>query len=141
MMISMLVLSVAWVPLLLIPAPKKADPKTLLAQLPPPYRTGDLAHGEQVFHACVSCHTTGETGQNLNGPNLYRIFGRKAGTKANFKYSKAMKAAGFTWTPQRVDAFVADPQAVVPDTAMTIRGVPDAKDRIDLIAYLKVASS
>ena len=141
MMVSMLVLSVAWVPLLLIPAPKKADPKTLLAELPPPYKTGDLAHGEQVFRACVSCHTTGETGQNLNGPNLYHVLGRKAGTKPKFNYSKAMKAAGFTWTPERVDAFVADPQAVVPGTAMTIRGITDPKDRIDLIAYLKVSSS
>ncbi len=140
-MISMLVLSVAWVPLLLIPSSQKKDAKALVAELPAPYSGGDLAHGEQVFHACVSCHTTGETGQNLNGPNLYRLFGRRAGTGRNFPYSGAMRRAGFQWTATRLDAFLANPQGYMPGTAMTFRGVADPKDRLDLIAYLKAATS
>ncbi|MEO8248730.1 MAG: cytochrome c family protein, partial [Burkholderiales bacterium] len=37
--------------------------------------------------------------------------------------------------------FLAKPLAVVPGTAMTYDGVPDARDRSDLIAYLKAANN
>src|SRR4051794_38235432 len=96
MMVSMLVICFAWVPLLFVIPKGGADPRSRLASLPEPYRSGDVAKGEAAFKACAACHTLSRTGQKLNGPNLHRIFGRRAGTREGFAYSKAMRAAGFT---------------------------------------------
>ena len=141
MMIGMLVMCVGWVPLLFIPTGPKKDAKALIAELPAPYNTGDLAKGQDAFQACISCHTTTEHGQKTIGPGLYRLFERRAGEQADFAYSKAMKTAGFHWDAKHLDDFLADPQAVVPGTAMTINGVKDPKARIDLIAFLKASTS
>ena len=141
MMVGMLVLCVGWVPLLFIPAGPKKDAKALIAELPAPYNTGDPAKGQDAFQACIACHTTTEHGQRTIGPGLYRLFERRAGDQSGFAYSKAMKAAGFHWDAQHLDAFIADPQAVVPGTAMGFAGLKDPKARIDLIAFLKASTS
>lgn len=141
MMISMAVLSVAWVPLLFIPSGVKKDPKALVAELPGPYNAADPIRGQDVFKACVSCHTTTRRGQRLNGPNLFDLFGNRSGLRDDFPYSDAMKAADFEWNAAKLDAFIADPQAVIPGTRMPDPGVDDPQARRDLVAYLKVATS
>jgi cytochrome c len=141
MMIVMLVLCVGWVPLLFIPSGPKKDAKALVAELPAPYDTGDPGQGQTAFQACIGCHTTTEHGQKMVGPNLYHVFERRAGTLNGFAYSRGMKTAGFHWDAKHLDAFIADPQAVVPGTAMAIPGIKDEKTRIDLIAFLKAATS
>jgi cytochrome c len=113
----------------------------LVEHLPAPYNTGDLANGKKVFAICKSCHTTVQGGSDMTGPNLWGVFGRKAGTEGTFKYSDGLKAAGFTWDAARIDQWIANPRAVVPDTKMSFAGVKDAKDRTDLIAYLKTETS
>jgi cytochrome c len=140
MMIVMLVLCVGWVPLLFIPTGPKKDAKALVAELPAPYNAGDLAEGQRAFQACVVCHTTTEHGQRMVGPNLYGVFDRRAGTLEGFGYSPAMKKAGFRWNAKRIDAFIADPQAVAPGTTMGFPGLADPKQRIDLVAFLKAAT-
>ena len=141
MMVGMLVMCVGWVPLLFIPAGPKKDARALVAELPAPFNAGDVGKGQDAFQGCIACHTTTEHGQKTVGPGLYRIFERRAGDQSGFAYSKAMKSAGFHWDAKRLDAFIADPQKVVPGTAMPLAGVKDAKTRIDLIAFLKVATS
>ena len=118
-----------------------ADKKALLATLPAAYQTADLDNGQAKFALCKSCHTAIEGGGDMTGPNLFGVFGRKAGTKAGFAYSDAMKASGITWDAAKLDAWIMSPKAVVPGTKMTYIGMADAKDRTDLIAYLKVATS
>ncbi|MGC4107205.1 MAG: hypothetical protein QM753_12855 [Thermomicrobiales bacterium] len=49
----------------------------------------------------------------MTGPNLWGVFGRKAGTEAGFNYSDGLKAAGFTWDAEHIDKWIADPKAVV----------------------------
>lgn len=47
--------------------------------------------------------------------------GRRAGSRTDFDYSPAMRAAGnkaLMWTRERLKEFLANPQAVVPGTAM-----------------------
>ncbi len=141
MMVGMLVLCVGWVPLLFIPTGPKKDAKALVAELPAPYSSGDVAKGQNVFQACIACHTTTEHGQKTVGPGLYRIFERRAGELTDFTYSKAMKDAGFHWDAKHLDAFVADPQGTVPGTAMGYAGLKDPRARIDLIAFLKASTS
>ena len=124
--------------------PAQATPdqvKTLLAALPAPYSTGDIVNGKAKFTQCAACHTTVQGGSNLTGPNLYGIFGRKAGSLDGFAYSDALKAAGWTWDAPRIDTWITNPHAVLATTKMSFVGLKDPKDRTDVIAYLKVATS
>ena len=126
------------------PAPAAPTPeqiKASLAALPAPYSAGDVENGKMKFTQCAACHTTGEGGPNMTGPNLYGVFGRKAGTAANFSYSDGLKAAGWTWDAAHIDTWITNPKAMIDGTRMAFAGVKDAKDRADVIAYLKVATS
>jgi cytochrome c len=76
----------------------------------------------------------------MTGPNLHGIFGRKAATTPDFKYSDALKATGWTWDAARIDTWITDPKVALPGTKMTFVGLKDPKDRTDVIAYLMVMS-
>jgi len=60
---------------------------------------------------------------------------------AGYSYSDALKASGVVWDADHLDKWIADPRAVVATTKMTFFGVKDAKDRRDVIAYLKVTTT
>ena len=98
--------------------------------------SGDAAQGAVVFKRCAICHSIEPGKKSAVGPNLAGVVGRKAGSTA-FTYSPAMKSAGFAWTPEKLDQFLQRPSAVVKGTKMAFGGLPNAKDRADLIAYLK----
>jgi cytochrome c len=100
---------------------------------------GDAARGEKRFEDCVACHRL-QAGENEVGPSLHGVFDRKAGELADFRFSPALKRSGITWTAQSLDAFLADPQKVVPANRMPYAGMLDAGDRADLIAYLQKAA-
>ena len=100
---------------------------------------GDAARGEARFQDCAACHKL-EAGANNVGPSLHGIFTRKAGEIADFRYSPAMKRSGIVWTPETLEKFIADPQAMVPGNRMPYAGMANASDRADLIAYLAKAS-
>ena len=70
------------------------------------------------------------------GPNLHGVIGRKAGEVADFRYSPAMKRSGVTWSERELDAYIAEPQKKIPGNRMPYSGMPEARDRADLIAYL-----
>ncbi len=96
---------------------------------------GDAARGEARFQDCAPCHKL-EAGANNVGPSLHDIFTRKAGELADFRYSPAIKRSGIVWTPETLDKFVTDPQALVPANRMPYAGMASVDDRADLIAYL-----
>jgi cytochrome c len=100
---------------------------------------GDAARGETRFQDCAACHKL-EAGANYLGPSLHGIFARKAGEIADFRYSPAIKRSGIVWTPETLDKFIADPQAMVPANRMPYAGMASADDRADLIAYLQNAT-
>jgi cytochrome c len=70
------------------------------------------------------------------GPHLKALFGRKAGSVADFPYSDGLKTAGFAWSPEQLDKWLADPQAMIGDSYMAYKQ-PDASVRAKLIAYLQ----
>jgi cytochrome c len=74
------------------------------------------------------------------GPSLHRVFDRKAGELAEYRYSPALKRSGIIWTADTLEAFIADSQQFVPANRMPYAGMPDAADRADLIAYLQRVS-
>ena len=100
------------------------------------YADGDVTRGEARFQDCAACHKL-EAGANNVGPSLHDIFTRKAGTLEDFRYSPAMKRSGIVWTPEALDKFIADPQAMVPANRMPYAGMANPSDRADLIAYLQ----
>src|SRR5580704_19237073 len=73
-----------------------AQKKALVAELPAAYQGADLSNGEAKFAVCRSCHTLVQGGEDMTGPNLWGVFGRKAGAKDGFTYSDDMKKAGWT---------------------------------------------
>ena len=98
--------------------------------------------GERVFQRCYSCHSVLEGEDNLQGPNLRRVLGRRVGALEGFGYSPAMINAGTTrgliWTRDLLNAYIADPGALVPGTPM-IQRLPDPMDRRDVIDFLEAA--
>ena len=103
------------------------------------WAAGDAARGEARFQDCAPCHKL-EAGVNNVGPSLHGIFTRKAGEIADFRYSPAMKRSSIAWTPETLEKFISDPQAMVPGNRMPYAGMAGADDRADLIAYLLKAS-
>ena len=96
---------------------------------------GDLVRGEARFQECAACHKL-DAGANEIGPSLHGVFTRKAGELADFRFSPAMKRSGIVWTPEMLEKFITDPQALVPGNRMPYAGMTSANDRADLIAYL-----
>jgi cytochrome c2 len=111
----------------------------LLAATGVVHAQGDAIRGEKKFEECASCHSV-ERGNHGVGPNLAGLFERKAGAIEDYRYSPALKRSGLAWTVQNVDAFIADPQKLVPANRMPYAGMPDAAERADLIAYLQKAA-
>ena len=104
--------------------------------------TAEIAHaqsdpkrGEKLFEDCRACHAL-EAGVQGVGPSLHGVFGRRAGALDDFRFSPVLKRSSITWTPQALESFIADPQKVLPANRMPYSGMPDARDRADLIAYM-----
>jgi cytochrome c len=100
---------------------------------------GDPERGTRAFRVCGACHSL-KPGEHRTGPSLAGIFGRKAGTAEGFRrYSPALKATDVVWNETTLDAWIADPEAVIPLNRMTFDGLADPQARADLIAYLAQA--
>lgn len=95
---------------------------------------GDPAAGEALYSRCLACHSLE---LNRTGPKHCGLFGRRAGSVAGYDYSPAMKRSKLVWDENTLERFLADPLKTVPGTTMTYAGVPDAKERAILIAYLR----
>lgn len=102
-----------------------------------PAVAADPDNGADLFDThCSDCHSLSPKGVNRKGPTLFRALGRRAGSVSGFRYSADMQKAGFLWTPARLDAYLANPKAVIPGGIMKFKGLPRPADRADLIAYL-----
>jgi len=99
----------------------------------------DYMKGKQTFQGrCSACHTLADSSSNIAGPNLWHVFDRVAGSKEDFKFSDALAEAGFVWTPDRLDAWLADPRGYLPGNIMGIPEPVPASDRLDLISFLLI---
>lgn len=94
--------------------------------------------GEVAYSRCQGCHSLE---YHRTGPKHCGLFGRRAGSAPGYEYSAAMKQSGIVWNERSLDRFLVAPTKVVPGTTMTYAGVPDAKERAALIAFLKQQSA
>jgi cytochrome c len=101
---------------------------------------GDPTRGAAVFQVCASCHSV-EPGMQLTGPSLAHLWGRRAASAQGFhRYSEALQRSGIVWNEQSLDRWLADPQAMVPGTAMAFPGLRNSQERADVVAYLRAVS-
>jgi cytochrome c len=98
---------------------------------------GDPIAGKAIFqHICQNCHSN-EIGVNKVGPSLWNVVGRQPASVPDFEYSAAMKSNKAVWSISSLDAYLADPRGDVHGVKMFFRGLPEGKDRSDVIAYLQ----
>src|SRR5581483_7906550 len=102
--------------------------------------TADPKAGEADIGLCKVCHTFNKGGAALVGPNLYGVVGRKIASVEGFNYTPALKAHEGDWTFDKLDAWLTNPAAFAPGTMMAFPGIPEAKKRADVIAYLNANS-
>ncbi|MFP4404388.1 c-type cytochrome [Rhodosalinus sp.] len=101
---------------------------------------GDATRGADLYSQCTGCHQVGAGAENAIGPHLNDLFGRRAAALDGFRYSdglQRMGADGLIWTRETLDAYIENPRALVSRTRMAYRGMEDAGDRADLLAYLR----
>lgn len=96
----------------------------------------DPSRGRQLFLACSACHTVAAGDAHGVGPNLAGVFGRRAGSLGDFGYSDVLREAGFVWTTERLDDWLAAPGEVLPGSRMIFRPLQEAADRADLLVWL-----
>ena len=100
----------------------------------------DAERGKALFGQCKRCHQVGSGAEHRIGPHLNDVFGRAAGSLADYRYSKAMQeagAGGVVWSETTLDEFLAEPPALVPRSRMSFEGMEGADDRADLLAWLR----
>jgi cytochrome c len=109
----------------------------LVIAMAAPASAADLAAGQKMFAKCRICHTVAPGAPSTVGPNLHGLFGRRAGSLADFSYSPAMKASAVTWDDDTLTKYLRDPRAFIPGDSMAFPGIKDDKLLADLIAYLR----
>lgn len=98
---------------------------------------GDATAGAKLFKAkCATCHTCNEGGPNKQGPNLFGVIGRQSGQVAGFKYTKANKESGITWSDETLFAYLENPKKYIKGTNMAFPGFKKEVDRHNMVAYL-----
>lgn len=114
---------------------------TILASHPAAVIAGDGScenqQAKQLFSKCKICHQTTENADHTIGPNLFGVYERLAGSVPGFKFSKAVRTSGKTWTKENLDAFLKDPQAFLPRNKMGFSGLKRDSERNAVVCYLK----
>ena len=108
------------------------------------YPAGDSVAGAKVFKKCKTCHIVGAGAKNRVGPHLNDIIGRNIGAIDGFKYSKGLMDFAMenpVWTESLLDAYLLNPRQVIKGGRMAFAGLRKEKDRHNIIAYLREAST
>lgn len=121
-------------------APAGDEPAAAAVPLPNLLAAANVERGAAQAKKCAACHNFVEGAGAKVGPDLYGIVGRPFASAEGFAYSAAMKAHGGEWTFAELDAFIKNPKADIPGTAMGFAGIAKDTDRADLLVYLNTLS-
>ena len=97
---------------------------------------GDPAKGERIFkNLCSACHSLSA---HSTGPALGGIGGSNIASGEGYNYSSALAAkATLKWTDGNLDKWIKSPADFAPGNSMAFAGIANAKDRQDLISFLR----
>ncbi len=99
--------------------------------------SGNPEAGKQLFEKrCTGCHSLDK---NKEGPRLRGVYGRRAGTVADFSYSDELKASQIMWDEQSLDRWLINPDAMVTNSDMAFH-VSNPQERADIIQFLRLTS-
>jgi cytochrome c len=100
-----------------------------------------MERGAKLYKRCRACHTLDEGGRHKVGPNLWGVYGSKAGSKDGFNYSKAMAASDVVWDDVTMDAYIKKPSDFIKGGRMSFVGIKKQEDRDALFLYLKAETT
>lgn len=123
---------------------------------------GDAVRGAALFeNSCDKCHAVSpESTGTKEGPSFFgqyysyrtnkriqmllpyhfiglKLFGRQIGQVEGFQYSEAFKGKAIVWDEQTCFEYLENPNKYIPGTKMKFEGLPEKKDRDDVVTYLK----
>ncbi len=103
----------------------------------------EMDNGERQFaRKCSICHSLTPDDQRRAGPTLHGIFGRKAGTLPEYFYSDTLQDSDIIWDDETINAlFDLGPDHYIPGSKMPMQRIAAEQDRIDLIAFLRHATT
>jgi len=84
-----------------------------------PAIAGEVLDG---FQRCSECHAYAENA-HLAGPSLNGVVGRRVAGTGFADYSQALRDLTGSWTPERLAAYIANPEAVAPGSSMPASGL------------------
>jgi cytochrome c2 len=93
----------------------------------------DRPTGASIYASCEECH---REAPNRTAPSLRGIVGRPVASAPGYPYSQALRAVGGTWTRERLNAFLEDPDRFAPGSQMQQGRVSNAADRRALLELL-----
>ena len=102
-----------------------------------------MPNGERQFmRKCSICHALTPGSARKAGPTLHGVFGRRAGTVADYAYSDTLQGSDIVWSETTIDSlFDLGPDHFIPGTKMPMQRIAGAEDRRDLIDYLQRATA
>lgn len=90
---------------------------------------------------CLSCHAIGADEPVLEGPTLWKVVGRRIASVEGFDYSDALRKQEGSWDREKLDRWLAAPQAFAPGTRMKLGGVRNAADREQVLDFLETLAA
>lgn len=103
------------------------------AQCAPATAPSTIGGRELYEQHCSACHSPDV---NRAGPMHRGVFGRRVGMAPGFAYSKALKGAQVVWTEQTLDAWLQDPEKLIPGQQMFVN-IDDKATREQIIRFLR----
>lgn len=93
-----------------------------------------LASGRALYEQhCAACHALDA---HRVGPAHRGVFGRQAGRAPGYAYSDALQRSRIVWDAKTLDAWLSDPEALIPGQKM-YADVEDPAVRAAIIEFLR----
>ena len=124
-----------------IAASNTAKPTEIVKVAANSTKISPIERGAKLYKRCKACHTLEDGGRHKVGPNLWDIYGAKAGSKEGFAYSKVMAASDVIWDETTMDGYIAKPSTFMKGNRMSFIGIKKQEDRDALQLYLKAQTS